>query len=280
MMNRPHNLPDYRRPPLTEVALSVQFNAIASLLTPQLGLLWADFRDRFPRTEEHPPIVPQIEQFGRGAAPRNVPPIQVTERPETPRCWFLNEAGNELIQVQKDRFIVNWRKNNDTSHYPRYEQLQERFRSDFGIFERFLQRQNLGKPQIHQCEVTYVNHLLSGEGWNEHGQLEQVISLWSGDQSEEFLPDPEEVRFASQYIIPDDQGQPIGRLHINLQPAFLIKEDRPVFILTLVARGKPLGQNVDGAIRFLDLGREWIVRGFTSITTKSMHQIWERLDAR
>jgi uncharacterized protein (TIGR04255 family) len=280
MTSTSRNLPDYLKPPLIEVALSVQFDSIDRLLTPQLGFLWAEFRDRFPVTEEQPPIVPQIEHFARGTSPRNVPRLQLMEKPETPRCWFLNQLGNELVQVQKDRFVVNWRKVNEESQYPRYEQLRERFQADFDIFQRFLERERLGAPRINQCEVTYVNHILSGNGWDRHSQLDRVIAPWTSNLSEPFLPEAEEIRFASRYVITNTLGQPIGRLHVNLQPAFLTKKAVPIFILTLVARGKPLGGGIEGALAFFNTGREWIVRGFTSLTTESMHKIWERLDAK
>ena len=39
--------------------------------------------------------------------------------------------------------------------------------------------------------------------------------------------------------------------------------------------GSP-GEDIEGAFLFLDIGREWIVRGFTSLTTKDMHKVWRR----
>jgi hypothetical protein len=44
-MSKP--LPEFDNPPVVEVALSVQFEALATLRTPQIGLLWQEFRDRF-----------------------------------------------------------------------------------------------------------------------------------------------------------------------------------------------------------------------------------------
>ena len=65
------NLPDFAKPPLAEVALSVQFEPLEKMRTPQIGLLWNDFRQRFPDTEEHPPLDSVIERFGipRASAP-------------------------------------------------------------------------------------------------------------------------------------------------------------------------------------------------------------------
>jgi hypothetical protein len=44
----------------------------------------------------------------------------------------------------------------------------------------------------------------------------------------------------------------------------------------MIARGKPLSPDVDGALRFLNIGHEWIVRGFTELTTPEMHSKWDR----
>ena len=81
--------------------------------------------------------------------------------------------------------------------------------------------------------------------------------------------------------IKDETDKPIGRLNLSSEPTFTHPENEPVFILTLTARGKPLGPGVSGIMDFLDIGREQIVRGFTSITTQRMHdkEVWERQDA-
>jgi hypothetical protein len=46
--------------------------------------------------------------------------------------------------------------------------------------------------------------------------------------------------------------------------------------LRLTARGLPDGQDLDGVLAWMDLGREWIVRGFADITSPSAHALWER----
>lgn len=86
------------------------------------------------------------------------------------------------------------------------------------------------------------------------------------------------MRLAVRYVIPDSAGNPVGRLHINSQPAYRITDKNPMLVLKLTARGKPDGEGIESAIRFLNTGREWIVRGFASITSPRMHEIWRRRD--
>ena len=112
--------PEYDAPPVIEVVLSFQFEPLAELKAAQFGLLWAQFRKEFPRIEEHPPIAPVTENFELSARERFGLQIEMSEIPLLPRTWFLNETGTELIQVQRDRFIHNWRKTDKGQAYPRY----------------------------------------------------------------------------------------------------------------------------------------------------------------
>ena len=105
-------LPDFERPPVIEVALSVQFKRLEALRSAHLGLLWAKFRpEGFPRTEDHAPLEPAFERFDPNLLRTQLGiEVRASDLPPLPRVWFLNEAGSELIQIQRDRFVHNWRK--------------------------------------------------------------------------------------------------------------------------------------------------------------------------
>lgn len=70
MANSDRDLPDFENPPLTEVLISVQFEPIAEMQVPQIGLLWSKYRSEFPRTEQHSPIDTAVEEFGRPKPPK------------------------------------------------------------------------------------------------------------------------------------------------------------------------------------------------------------------
>jgi uncharacterized protein (TIGR04255 family) len=277
LRNRP-DLPDFENPPVVEVALSVQFERLTDLHAAHLGLLWSQFKDRFPRTEEHPPREAVIEQFGV-FSPRRVK-VQLQTVMPVPRVWFLNEQSTEIIQLQPDCFVHNWRKMGaPTQIYPRYESIRQTFSEELRVFLRFVEQERIGQVTPTQCEVTYVNHIVAGKGWDNLGQVDRVFAPWSGSYSDTFLQSPEEARAAIRFLIPGDGGEPVGRLRIELSPNVEVKTQRPVFVLTLTARGRPGGSQIDDVLAFLDTGREWIVRGFASVTTPNMHHAWGRLDA-
>ena len=83
------------------------------------------------------------------------------------------------------------------------------------------------------------------------------------------------MRLAASYVIqePSIEG-PLGRLHVSVEPRF--QDEHPFFRMSLTARGRPAGTDFDGVRRFLDVGREWIVKGFTDFTTEAMHKLWRR----
>lgn len=268
-MSRPAHLPDFDDPPVVETVLSVQFDPLPSVQAAHLGLLWNEYRSSFPKTEERPPLEPVIEQFPESLTTRVGLKLQALESMPIPRIWFTNEQEGEMIQVQNDRFIKNWRKPGDGYRYPHYDEtVRPHFDRDFGIFVAFLENNRLGTPRVNQCEVTYVNHILAGDGWTGYGEIDRIFTFWR--PPEQSPPGAvEDVRLHSRFVIPGAAGRPIGRLHVDVQPGVRTSDHHPMYVMHLTARGI-VGDGVD----FLDVGREWIVTTFKNLTTESMHRLW------
>src|SRR2546425_18159 len=101
-------LPKYRRPPVVETALGVQFAPLKSFSIPHFGLFWNAIRGDYPKQEMKPPLGNVVEDLAAPPAPDQIH-LQLVSEPEA-RCWFLNAGATELIQLQRDRFVRNWRK--------------------------------------------------------------------------------------------------------------------------------------------------------------------------
>lgn len=261
----------FERPPVIETLLSAQFAPLPRLTSPHIGLYWAEIRDRYPNQEVKPPLVPAIEEF---PAPPPGPRvgIELVAEPDV-RCWFIDGTSTQLIQVQRDRFIRNWRKVAPTDDYPAYDALRPRFQEEWEIFLRFLEREELGRPEVSQCEVTYVNHIELGQGWNSFGEVAEVLAPLAPVTSREFLPQPEMLQLNVRYAMPGNKG----RLHVTAQPAIRRHDAKEVLQLTLTARGKPDSSATRDVMTWFDLGHDWIVYGFVDLTTAKMHRIWRRL---
>lgn len=258
-------LANFGSPPVVETVLSVQFEKLIALQAVHLGLFWRKMKDRFPKTEQRPALAPIIERFPEPVSRGHVQ----FEVLDAERVWLLNDAGIEMIQVQRDRFIKNWRKVGEEDQYPRYEPvIKPAFERDLREFQEFLAEENLGVLKVNQCEVTYVNHIVSGEGWHDFGEIDRIFTFWKGTPT----PAPgraEDFGVHVRFQIPDANENPIGRLHVEVQPALRAIDNRPMYVMNLTARGQ-----YGAGIEFFDIGRRWIVKSFEQLTTESMHQIW------
>jgi uncharacterized protein (TIGR04255 family) len=275
MVSRPADLPDYKRPPLVEVVLGVQFAQLQGYRTVHAGLLWEEkFRKVYPRFVEQPPLGSTFEVFGPQARAAQ---FEITSMPgpPVPRLWFMNSEETELVQMQADRFVRNWR--GEGEHYPRYEQLREQFLTELEEVDAFCKNWDIGSIQPNQCEITYVNRLrLEGHDLRTVPGLALKIferqGMQLGDESLG-LPEPEHCNMSLRYILKNTHGQPRGRLLITVQPW----PREPELRLDLTVRGAPAKADFEAVAEFLNEGRRTIVQGFTSITREEMHKQWGRV---
>lgn len=276
MKQAKRTLPDFADPPVIEVAVSLMFSPLRALRVPHLGLLWNEYRDRYPVVEEHPPLAPARELFGTLPEKQMKLRVEFSALQPVPRVWFLNQPGTELIQVQQDRFVFNWRKAGNGHDYPRFEPILETFLKELATFQRFLASEHFPELEPLQCELTYVNHVsLRGadhalqDPWDVLGVLQPL-------RAATFLPAPEDIRVGIRYVMTGDNNEPVGRLIIESDPGYSLGDNEPVILLKLTARGEPEGPSLDGMVRFLRRGRIWIVSGFADLTTSKMHVEWGR----
>lgn len=268
--------PSYERPPVAEVALGVYFSSALPLRSAHFGKLWDVWRDRYPRTEDQPPLPPAT--FETFPSPPQVMSIQFAGAFPGVRAWYLSEVGDRVVQVQSDRLVLNWRRVSAEQPYPRYENLRPAFVEALEQLTTFCESEGLGPVTIAQAEVTYANPV-PVESLGPDKDLGLLLAPWAGTYSDDFLPTAEDVRFGARYRIPDPATrEPVGRLYVECNPTLHVlpgnAEPEDVYLLRLFARGKPLGTGVEGGMAFLDLGHEWVVRGFTSLTARPMHEEW------
>lgn len=268
----PRSRPDFTDPPVIEVALSVGFSPLLRYANAHSGLFSRRFAETFASVEEHPPYsIPPVRE-----SRETQPEIEIVDGPPPIRTWLIANDGSELLQLQRDVFAHNWRKTGPRQEYPRYESVRARFKKYFQAFVEFVGEEGLGTVEPNACEVTYVNHIPIGEHLQASGNLEELITLWAWPHTT-FLRKPNEARFAAQFVIRDDNDRFVGHLNVDGRPAYRRSDNGGIVVLSLTARGLPADDGVDGVLSFFDLGREWIVRGFTDLTTPKMHRVWGRV---
>jgi uncharacterized protein (TIGR04255 family) len=273
------DLPSFERPPVTEVALSIQFASITRFRTVHVGMLWQEFRATFPKVSEQPPLVPVFETFG-ATSPSGLLPFRVEAfmTPPMPRFWFESADGVHLLQVQQDRFMHNWRKFNSSENvYPRYEPIRDRFRDEIERVSEFLRREDLGPIQPNQCELVYTNAIVLPDGTDPHAQLDRITPLWRRWQHDTDLAPLENGSLSFRYLI-RSQEIPLARVYVEFQPGRLASDATPAIKLDITVRGKPQENNLESAFRLLDEERRAVVRTFDRLTTDELHAMWGKIN--
>lgn len=263
--------PDFDNPPVVETVLSVQFDKLPAMRSVHFGLFWQRVRDRFPNTQDRPALAPIFEQpqpLSQAVQLR----FEVQEMLSLQRLWLLNEAGTEMMQVQNDRFIKNWRKSDEEREYPHYKPvIKPAFERDFREFQAFLADEGLGEARVNQCEVTYVNHMIAGEGWDRWDEIEKIFTFLKQPPALPYPGRAEDFGFRTRFPIYGPKKEWIGRLHVDVQPSLRIPDNKPMYAMNLTARGM-CGTGFD----FFDIGRRWVVKSFEQLTTPHMHQVWRK----
>jgi len=247
------------------MALGVQFQPLPGLRGISLAPLRERWREEYPLVEEQPALTPTLEQpaqqgltfqIGFGA----VAPV---------RHWFLSDDGTELVQIQADRLIVNWRQGESGPDYPRYDRMRELFARRFADFSDFVVNEGIGLLEITQVEVNYINAVEPELA--KQGRLEVVLRPWAGT-SEHHLGEPEQARLSLAFTVPD-VGRPPVRMYMSIEPAQR-PDGRPVSFLTLSVRGAPADTSLGATLNFMDTAHEHLVRSFAELTTDTVHREW------
>lgn len=271
-------LPNYSNPPLKEVAIAVQWENLDTFTLAHFGLLWQQYRKKFPQTRHLSEIDPKVETLGFPAR-RGQPQLRLLKEPPFPRVWFVDDGGGELIQVQRDRFVRNWRKTSSASIYPRYEEhIRPEFLRDYETFLDFIQEEDIGEVVPNQCELLYLNEIYlsceedntSIKGRGNHGRTEAILEKIVAPLS----PSPrllyECAKLELSYLIPDEDDKFLGRLYVSVNPIRDVEPGTREYELRLTARGSPPTPDVEGVMKFMDLGREAIVKTFDTMLTSNL----------
>jgi uncharacterized protein (TIGR04255 family) len=254
-------LPSYKQPPVDEVVCGFRFERLRQLKVPHIGLLWEKFRNEYPTVQHAVPI----------ATDTSLLVDEATGFP-LPRVWFISKADNELIQFQVDRFYYNWRHRGDD--YPRYPSVIKKFEKAKSHLDAFASELQLGTIEPLECELTYINHIPVGQGWESIIDLPKVIPdfTWQKEKHH-FLPNPANVAWQVRFELPEGKGW----LNVKLNQATRKVDGVPSLILELTAKGFGAEKTTKAMRNWFDLAHEWIVRGFTELTAKEIQEtFWKR----
>lgn len=259
------HLPSFNSPPVVEVVMGVQFQPLEQLQSPYFGLFWETVRSEYSTCKENPPITPQLEDLGRPGAFKDMR-LQVTQVPPLPRVFFEDASGQWLIQLQRDRFLHNWRSGPGDGAYPRYPAVREKFFSQWSNFQRFVAENGLGGINVTQLEITYLNHVVP---WTDQSELGDLFPDFRWRKGNRRLGAPEAYNISYAFTLSDSPS----RLRATVRPG-IHREKGDILLFELTVRGVAGEGDLEG---WFDNGRDWIVTAFADLTSDEWHKKWERV---
>ncbi|MBP7861672.1 TIGR04255 family protein [bacterium] len=261
-------LPSFKKPPLTEVVCSFRFKYLERLFAPFLGTYWEQIKGVYSAMEEKPPIASIATDGAEFGLQDDL------ELVLNPRIWFINPENNALIQVQRNRFIHNWRKKDEQAQYPRYRNVSAEFFARFEEFERFLKNFDIGSLDPLEYELTYVNHIPLGDCWDSLDDLSGVLKSFKAKSwKTEKLNELRGFSWTSNYELPDANGLLISKV----QSAVRNSDKKKFLQFSIIARGIDKNRSVAQMKPWFDLAHEWIVDGFSDLTSDAIQDnVWVR----
>lgn len=259
--NQQDDLPNFDRPPVVEVVMGVQFKQLQAMLAPHYGDFWNTVRAEYPLCTENPPIMPVVEDLSTpGEVKDSI--LGIVPKPPLPRVFFEHKSKEWVIQLQRDRFLHNWRVA-DGARYPRYPSVRAAFLAQWKNFLHFVETERLGPVEPTQVEITYLNHIAP---WSDDLHLGDVLPDFSWRPGPRVLPLPEAFNFSCSFSSEDRTS----RLRANVRPATLGSKKK-VLLFELTVRGTTEDGDLE---QWFDRGRKWIVTSFVDMTSPKCHQEW------
>lgn len=261
---------DFARPPVEEVVLSVLFNPLDRLLAPHLGEIWQEFkRDGFVHIVERPPVVPAVEM----SVPAQDTQLHFSNVPDLARIWFMHETDTEIIQVQRDRFTFNWRKTEQHPVYPGFTAICEKFEGFYSRFGQIVKNMQIGEVAPLQYELTYINQLRHGDGWDTPDDIGKISTLFIHfPQTKSFWSGMEAVNFHASFPVADLHG----RLHLAMGNRLKLPEELQTLQTDFTVRGFPENAE-DTMVTWFKSARDHIREKFIWMFTEDIQiEVWER----
>ena len=253
----------FKNPPIDEVVVATYFDQpLSGFRSEHVGLFWNKIREEFPVASQNAIV----------GTDRNLSVLKVEEgKGESlpmPRYWFI--AGDEvnLIQIQKNAFMFNWRRRNEP--YPHFHRvIKPAFDSYFDLFKKFLQDEvQIEGPTIDLCELTYINILEGCEYWGGPQDTTNVIPSFSV-----LTPGNDAYRLQS---VNCNYGYEI---ETNLQLNFGIrngrmthKENVPALIFEVKAHGRLGDATKPEADEWFERAHSAVVECFTGVISKRIQK--------
>jgi uncharacterized protein (TIGR04255 family) len=253
---------EFSNPPVAETSLGFYFQKIDGWNVLHHGALWERFRSKYP-DYEFLPLVIDVQPQGQPGLTLNLssPPLRV---------GFVDKTKTQLVQMQDNFFLHNWRKTSHVLEYQRYETVKAQLREDWNILQSYLQDSSLKQPAVARCQMDYFNHLVRGVDWQDFADLPGIFTVWRGVQQSTASGELQTVSFNLSYRLAS------GTVNVAVQPAIRTNDGKEIIQFTLsssVASSKAEGE---GLFASLDECHANAALAFLDFTTDRAREKWRQ----
>ena len=260
----------FENPPIQELGIALFHLPIMEMKSQHIGIYWGLIREKYPLCEQQTPI----------ASVSDAQPQQLTVFQEVPgevfplpRFWFSSKSHPTLIQVQRNAFILNWRREAATEDYPHYETVVEDFWQELERYKTFVQESVGGKIDVIQrCELTYVNLITPNETFTSLAQITNVIP--STVSLCDIQTDDRKLTGLNATVT--YQVNPTLLIDLAIRLGHRLPTKEVAAILELKAHGVPSDLSLNGARAWYDSAHNATYKLFLDATDKKVQKtIWK-----
>lgn len=157
--------PQLGNPPISEVVCGFWFDPLP-LTTLDMGVYWERRKPAFPRYELRPPLFEGIEAL---------------PRVHDARVWLVGPNDHRVVQLQRDRLYVNWRRNQ--GQYPRFQNhgaeqgIRDWAMAEFEQFKAFAAERTSEPLHLTHLELSKINTLSRGTAYTDFSDLRQLLPV-------------------------------------------------------------------------------------------------------
>jgi uncharacterized protein (TIGR04255 family) len=260
----------FRNPPVNEVVIGAYFTRdLHPMRAEHVGLFWSSVRPEFPTIQQQPIVVSPV-----GAPNLMIEFGTVGEMFPLPRFWLESPNGETLIQIQRNAFLLNWRKKE--GRYPHFETVKKSFDRNFALFMNFLQKElSLPEPEIQVSELTYINLIEGKDYWRGPLDTERILPKFQLPLEDSTGISPAEFNFqVTQRFATDLSVSTSIRSGRNPQTGM-----QPALVLEFRGIGALGAASKVDADAWFERAHETIGNCFVTTTSPEIQErYWERID--
>jgi uncharacterized protein (TIGR04255 family) len=262
--------PTFKNPPIDEFVLGIQFDPLPSMQSAHFGLFWKSLGQGWKEPRDNQPIHDTFETFGNSAGTTQQFRLQLEASPPLPRVTFIDENRDRVIQIQRSRFHLNWRRAEEA--YPSYKSMIGEFEKKVDGLIKFCDQHGLGPVKINQWEITYVDRFKKGEYWDTPSDWGNFLPGLFQSKELELIADLEMEGRSLNWSF--EIRPELGRLHIQTS---MVKGPTPEddsLTVNFTARG-PLHPERSPTYRDgMDIGHRVSVHQFLKLVDPDILKSW------